>query len=367
MIKNNKWKMIVSSVLILLPMLVAIFGGKYFPEAIAVHWGLNGEADGFANVSVVFIVMPLILLAFHWGCMYFTDVVTKNTEQSKKIMEITYWIIPAVSLLSCGVIVAAALGYTANILAFVWLILAAAFLIIGNYMPKTTRNVAMGIKIRWTLANDENWSATHRFAGKVYMLIGILCFPAIFLAPSAFPYACLGLILCCVLAPLLYSYLFYKKQIKEGTATEEDYKNGYGDLVKDQKLGRIIAVVGVVVAVAVVAVILFTGEIKPTAAEDALTVKASFWTDLSLDYADIDSVEYRAEGVKGTRTAGAATARLLVGLFHNDEFGTYTRYTYTGDHPCIVLKVDGKAVVIGTQSETQTRALYQTILEKTGK
>lgn len=367
MIKNNKWKMIVSSVLILLPMLVAIFGGKHFPEAIAVHWGLNGEADGFASVSVVFIVMPLILLAFHWGCMFLSDKLTQNTAQNKKITEITYWIIPAVSLLSCGVILAAALGYTANIFAFVWILLAAAFLVIGNYMPKTTRNVAMGIKIRWTLANDENWNATHRFAGKVYMIIGVLCFPAIFLPQSAFPYACLGLILCCVLAPLLYSYLFYKKQIKEGTATEEDYKNGYGDLVKNQKIGVIVAVVGVVVIAVAVAVILFAGEIQPTAGEAALTVKASFWTDLSLDYEDIDAVEYRAEGVKGTRVAGAGTAKLLVGRFRNDEFGIYTRYTYTGDHPCIVLKADGKTVVIGTQSETQTRALYETILEKVEK
>ncbi len=361
MIKNNKWKMIVSSVMILLPMLVAIFGGKHFPEAIAVHWGLNGEADGFASVTVVFIILPLILLAFHWGCMLFTDVVTKNTEQNKKITEITYWIIPAVSLLSCGVIVAAALGYTANILTFVWLLLAAAFLIIGNYMPKTTRNVAIGIKIQWTLANDENWNATHRFAGKVYMIIGILCLPAIFLPPSIFPYACIGLILCCVLAPLIYSYLFYKKQIKEGTATEEEYKNGYGELVKNSKIGVIISIVGVVIAVAVAAVILFTGEVRPTAGENTLTVKASFWTDLSLDYADVDSVEYRAEGVKGTRIAGAGTARLLVGRFRNDEFGTYTRYTYTGDRPCIVLKVDEKTVVIGTQSEAQTRALYESI------
>ena len=49
MIKNNKIKFIISSLIILLPMLIGIFGGKLLPEEIAVHWGLNGEADGYTR------------------------------------------------------------------------------------------------------------------------------------------------------------------------------------------------------------------------------------------------------------------------------------------------------------------------------
>ena len=71
MIKNNKVKVIISSLVILLPMLIGFFGGKLLPEEIAVHWGFNGEADGYMNASMTFIVLPLILLAFHIGCMIF--------------------------------------------------------------------------------------------------------------------------------------------------------------------------------------------------------------------------------------------------------------------------------------------------------
>ena len=367
MIKNNKWKLIVSSVLILLPMLIAIFFADRFPEAIAVHWGLDGQVDGFLGVSVVFVVLPLILLALHWGGMLFTAAATKNTEQNKKVMEMTYWIIPVISLFSSGVILTSAFGYTANIFAFVWIILAAAFIVIGNYMPKTTRNVAMGIKIRWTLANSENWNATHRFAGKVYVAMGILCLPAIFLPHTAFPIACLVLILGGALAPVLYSYLFYRKQIKEGTATEEEYKNGAFDLVKNKKLTAILSAVLIFVVIAVVIVIMFTGKVEAIAGEETLTVQASFWSDLVLDYEDIDAVEYRAGGVDGSRIAGVGTARLLVGGFQNDEFGIYTRYTYTGDGPCIVLKTDEKTVVIGEKTAEQTLALYETLVEKVKK
>lgn len=43
------------------------------------------------------------------------------------------------------------------------------FLWVGNYFPKLRRNRTLGIKVSWTLGNEENWNRTHRFAGKVWV------------------------------------------------------------------------------------------------------------------------------------------------------------------------------------------------------
>ena len=112
MIKRNKVKLIISSIIILLPTLVAAFGSKFLPEKIAIHWGFGGNADGFANPAFIFILFPVILLAIHWICMLVETVVSKNSEQNKKLMEITFWIIPTISLVSSGMMLSAALGHT---------------------------------------------------------------------------------------------------------------------------------------------------------------------------------------------------------------------------------------------------------------
>lgn len=365
MIKKNKRKLLISSAVILLPMLIGIFGGKILPEEIAVHWGFGGEADGYMKASATFIVLPLVLLAFHVGCMGLTDVICKNLEQNKKVMEITFWVIPAISLIACGVILAAAFGYSASlILTCIWVLLALTFVYIGNYMPKTTRNVAMGIKVKWTLASDENWNATHRFAGKVWFILGILCLAAVFLPAAAFPYAVLAMVLIAVIPPILYSYLFYKKQLAEGRITKASATSAYGDLVKNPKGARIAGVILAVLLAILLPILLFAGGIEAEAGEGALTVEATFWSDLSLAYEEIDSVEYRAEGVSGERIGGFGSGKLLLGNFRNDELGLYTRYTYTGSKACILIKSGERSIVIGAESNEATRALYDAISEK---
>lgn len=47
-------------------------------------------------------------------------------------------------------------------------------IIIGNYMPKARQNYTIGIRLPWTLANEENWNRTHRIAGYLWLISGIL-------------------------------------------------------------------------------------------------------------------------------------------------------------------------------------------------
>ena len=84
MIKRNKVKLIISSLIILIPMLFGAFAGRILPAEIAVHWGLDGEADGFMNATAVFFILPLILLALHWACVLLEAAVNKNAEQNKR-------------------------------------------------------------------------------------------------------------------------------------------------------------------------------------------------------------------------------------------------------------------------------------------
>lgn len=48
------------------------------------------------------------------------------------------------------------------------------FLVIGNVLPKSRKNWIAGIRIPWTLNDEENWRVTHYWTGRLMMIGGIV-------------------------------------------------------------------------------------------------------------------------------------------------------------------------------------------------
>ena len=82
MLKKNKGLMILTSVIILLPMLAGILLWEQLPERMATHWGVNGEADGWSSRPVAVFGMPLFLLAIHWLGVWVTGQDRRNRKGS---------------------------------------------------------------------------------------------------------------------------------------------------------------------------------------------------------------------------------------------------------------------------------------------
>ena len=91
------------------------------------------------------------------------------------------------------------------------------FLFIGNYLPKSRRNYTMGIKIPWALNSDDNWNATHRVGGIVYMAIGVICLIMAFIPGLTDKTFWLFFIVMIVgsTIPVAYSYIYYLKNEKD--------------------------------------------------------------------------------------------------------------------------------------------------------
>ena len=365
MIKTYKWTILLTSVIILLPMLIGLFGGSFLPAEIVEYWGLD-HTDGWAFASI-FLVLPPVMLLVHWFCIIFTAIMDKNNPNGKRIFKLMLWTVPAITLASCGIFLAIAFTETVNIFALCSLAFGIGMLLLGNYMPKITRNRTMGIKTRLTLANDDNWYATHRVTGKAFFIGGLVMLVNMLLPMQVQYLVALVVLLVCVALPMVYSHRFYKKQLAQGKATKEDYKRGLGELNQNNRSAVVATIVVVASLIVIMPLILFPGDVEITTDDTALHVDVSGWSDCTLAYADIDSAEYREHAVDGQRISGVGSARLLLGAFRNEEFGNYTRYTYTGDKPCIVLTVDERIYVIGTNDADATKALYDKIVENIGE
>ena len=186
--KNNKWKILISSILTLSPMLFGLAVYDILPEQMATHWGIGGEANGWSSPLFVVLFIPLLLFVINLLCLALTPVIDKkNLTQNKKAMNIVFWIMPVLSIYVNGMIYATAFGLELNLMAILCILLGVLFIAIGNYMPKVSQNRSLGIKIKWTLANEENWNSTHRFSGKIYFAVGCAILLCAFLPESFLP------------------------------------------------------------------------------------------------------------------------------------------------------------------------------------
>ena len=227
---------------------------------------------------------------------------------------------------------------------------------IGNYLPKTRMNYTIGIKVRWAYTSEENWNATHRFAGKLWMAGGILMALCGLLPHLWAVIIMLAGIVVLVLLPVLYSWRYYKKELAEGKELKKN-KPAMG------KKARKISGIAKVLTLALVAVVMFYGKIDYVYSENRLFVDTNMYSDYTLRYDDIQTVEFREGNVPGLRVGGFGSFRLLMGFFENEEFGTYTRYTYFKPEACVVITTtDGKTVVLSGQTYQETQSLYQNLL-----
>ncbi len=353
---ENKWKLLLSSLLTLAPMLVGVILWDRLPEEMAMHWGMTmGEANGYGARALVVIGMPLILLGVNLLCLAITAADPRNKEQTDKGFGMVFWIMPLTSAFVSAIVYTTAFGMMPS-MKYLLLFLGALLAIIGNYMPKLRANHTIGIKLTWTIYNEENWHKTHRLAGKLWLVGGILVMACAFLPGASALIAFAVLLLIMMVVPLVYSYTYYKKQLREGTATPIERTAREKQMTK---VGIIVTSVLLTIVLVVVMILMFTGDIDVEYNEENIKIEASYYNDHYVAYDSITDIEYRESGDLGTRVFGYGSPRLSMGGFQNEEFGTYTRYTYTQCDAHVVVIADGHEIVLGGKTAEETRAIYE--------
>ena len=213
MIRANKWKLLITSVVIVLPAIFGFIMWDKLPLEMVTHWGVSGNVDGWSSRPFAVFGLPLIVLLVHWICVFATALDPKNRGQNRKVFGLVLWITPVISLFASGMVYAASLGMVLQPNLITSLPLGVVFVIIGNYLPKCKQNHTIGIKVKWTLENEENWNATHRLAGKVWVIGGAAFLLCVFLPPAFAVIVEVYGILVLTVIPVLYSYLYYKKHL----------------------------------------------------------------------------------------------------------------------------------------------------------
>ena len=172
MFKRNKKMLLLTSLITLLPMLMGLALWSRLPDPIATHFDFSGEPNGWSSKAFAVLGMPVFLLGVHLVCAASLQMDPKSKNIQDKMYRIVLWICPVISVLCCCGTYLYALGAEVHFSLWGPLVTAVMFLVLGNYLPKCRQSYTMGIRLPWTLADEDNWNATHRFAGRVWIVCG---------------------------------------------------------------------------------------------------------------------------------------------------------------------------------------------------
>ncbi len=210
MIKKNLKVLIITSIIILLPMLAGLILWNQLPEQVPFHWNAAGEIDGWASKAVAVFVPSAAMLALQWLCVLVTSTDPKKQNHPEKVKVLVLWLIPLITVFISALMYVSALGGSVRVEMLMPILLGLLFVAIGNYMPKCKQNYTIGIKIPWTLASEENWNRTHRLAGWVWVGGGVVMLLSGFLGIF---WLTLVPAIIMVAVPFIYSYILHKKGI----------------------------------------------------------------------------------------------------------------------------------------------------------
>jgi immunity protein, SdpI family len=207
---------------------VYFFQYDSLPEQIAVHWNIRGEPDSivprseawmnFWMAPFLMLLMVVLTVVLPWiSPRQFEVERFRSTWEYVMALVVALFAFIHVALLvgSWGRSLPLGRFFVAGIMLF--------FSLLGNVLGRVKRNFWMGVRTPWTLASEPVWNQTHRVAGWLWAVGGLIGCVAILVLPLVAavsePAVLVGAfvwIMIIALYPVVYSLVLYKRLERHG-------------------------------------------------------------------------------------------------------------------------------------------------------
>ena len=213
---TRKWfPWLIGAGLVALALAATLYVSPQLPDQIPTHWNLKGEVDGYGSKRTLFL-MPAAML----GLLGLFALIPKISPKPFAVDEFqgTYLTVMYLSVGLMGYIHAVILYATFHPeLSMLRALVLGAMLGLaglGNLFGKIRRNLYMGIRTPWTLANDRVWNDTHRLGAWMTVAGGLL--GALFCLAGLPVWSALIPIAPAIIVPIVYSYTHYEALEAQG-------------------------------------------------------------------------------------------------------------------------------------------------------
>lgn len=200
---------VVTTLLCLVPLFIGAVFYSQLPNTIPIHFNMQNQPDNYSSKPFALFGIPLFLILLHVVCCIGTELDPRHKNTPLQLQYIMRFIIPIIGILVQSLVILYVLNDGIDISKVIVIFLGVIFLLIGNYLPKCKSNYTFGIRLPWTLADDDNWNKTHRMAGILWVLLSILM---IISGVAGYVEFVFLFMILAVGIPCIYSYLYSKNR-----------------------------------------------------------------------------------------------------------------------------------------------------------
>lgn len=202
---------IVSLIFVVVMLGVAVWIYPHLPAQTPSHWGADGTVNGWMPRFWAAAIWPLLMLGL--SLIYALLPVISPRKFEIAPFARTYGIIVMATLAFLLVVGTTALlagaGYHVSVELVAPIAVGALLMVIGNFMGKFRKNFFVGIRTPWTLTSDVVWERTHRLAGWLFVVAGLVWIVGGL--QHASPVVLVVAALAAGFIPAIYSYFLYRR------------------------------------------------------------------------------------------------------------------------------------------------------------
>lgn len=201
------WLMIVAA------LLLGIIFFPRLPVKMPIHWDGAGHVNGYGSRAFGAFVMPCIAAAVYLLlCVIpLIDPRSRNYHKFRSSYQMIKSLTIMIFLVTQICMILAGLKVRINVSVITGVAVSVLFILLGNVMGRFRHNYFVGIRTPWTLASEEVWRKTHRLAGPVWVLGGLINLALTLFAGRFMVAGTLFVVTIMALLPCVYSYLVFRR------------------------------------------------------------------------------------------------------------------------------------------------------------
>jgi len=191
---------------------------KQIPQTVPMHFDIKGNVDRYGTKNGFLILILSLTLVNAIVYLIITNIYKidpkKYAAQNKDRMQrIAFSVSLYLSAIWIMLIYEIAHNNVSMTMKFVFVAMGLLFALLGNNMYNIKPNYFAGLRLPWTLENEDNWRKTHHLAGRLWFFGGLIFAAiALFLNEQWIGYAGMILLATLIIIPVFYSYNLYRGQ-----------------------------------------------------------------------------------------------------------------------------------------------------------
>jgi uncharacterized membrane protein len=202
--------------IVLLPFIYLGYIWNELPAEVPIHWNLKWEIDEYGKKGTLVLVPIMLPLLIYIMLSIIPKIDPKNrlNQMGDKLQNLKLILTLCMSVLALFII------YSSKNLSFTnqnypILGIGVLFAVIGNYFQAIKLNYFFGIRTPWTLESEVVWKETHKLAGKMWLLGGIIVIFSSLVFERQFNFNVFLIVTAIIaLVPMVYSYIKFNSEKK---------------------------------------------------------------------------------------------------------------------------------------------------------